>query len=228
MVISDSTPPAERARKSQLRSDTSERSAAKHARTVASMRSRASRVGTRAGLSHARTETRVPPRRLGRLPGRVDGNLLGHGVHAGDALGRARQRHRADARDVAAVAADLAPRGEHVVALHVGRERAHPHLLGQGVHALVVRADETPTHVDRHTAARGLGPHPSADPVPGLEDDDRPPRLGQPPRRREPGQTRAPPRRRPPPSVRVCSHSWSPCATSSAWAKLTCVPPACK
>ena len=57
MFISDSTPPAERTRKSQLRKDTSESSAAKQARTVAAMRSRARRVGMRAALSHARTDT---------------------------------------------------------------------------------------------------------------------------------------------------------------------------
>ena len=76
MVMSDSTPPAERARKSQLSSDTSERSEAKHARTVASMRSRPSRVGTRVRLSHARTDTASHRAALGASQGASTGTFL--------------------------------------------------------------------------------------------------------------------------------------------------------
>ncbi len=56
MFISGSTPPAERTRNSQHKSDTSDVSQAKQARTVASRRSRPSRVGTREGVIQARTD----------------------------------------------------------------------------------------------------------------------------------------------------------------------------
>jgi hypothetical protein len=56
MDMSASTVPAERTRKSQLSSETSERSDAKQARTVASIRSRARRVGTCFLDSQARTD----------------------------------------------------------------------------------------------------------------------------------------------------------------------------
>ena len=56
MDMSASTLPAERTRKSQLSSETSERSDAKQARTVASIRSRARRVGTCVLESQARTD----------------------------------------------------------------------------------------------------------------------------------------------------------------------------
>ena len=54
MFMSDSIPPDERTRKSQLSSETSESSQAKQARMVASTRSRAMRVGTCVGVSHER------------------------------------------------------------------------------------------------------------------------------------------------------------------------------
>src|SRR5580692_10251876 len=56
MFISDSTPPAELTSKSQLSMETSDKSQVKHARTVASTRSRATFVGTRLAVSHARTD----------------------------------------------------------------------------------------------------------------------------------------------------------------------------
>jgi hypothetical protein len=76
MFISDSMPPAERTRKSQLRSETSDRSVAKHARTAASIRSRASRVGTCVGLSQARTERASQSAAFGASHGASTGTSL--------------------------------------------------------------------------------------------------------------------------------------------------------
>ena len=76
MFMSDSIPPAERARKSQLSSETSERSAAKQARTVASIRSRANRVGTRPALSQARTDSASHSAALGASHGASTGTFL--------------------------------------------------------------------------------------------------------------------------------------------------------
>src|SRR5580700_5348916 len=56
MFMRDSTPPAELTSRSQLSMETSDRSQVKQARTVASTRSRASLVGTRPAVSHARTD----------------------------------------------------------------------------------------------------------------------------------------------------------------------------
>src|SRR6516164_4956308 len=56
MFIRDSTPPAELTSRSQLSIETSDRSQVKQARTVASTRSRASLVGTRAAVSQERTD----------------------------------------------------------------------------------------------------------------------------------------------------------------------------
>ena len=165
MVMSDSIPPAEWARKSQLRNETSESSAAKQARTVAAIRSRG-----QAGRHPRRREPgpdreRVPLGRLGRVPGRVDGDLLGHGVHARDGLAGAEERDRADARDVAAVTAHLPASGQHVVAVDEGLERGDADLLGQRVHALMMRADEAAPHVDRDSVAAGLSSNAAADAV---------------------------------------------------------------
>ena len=188
MFISVSTPPAERTRKSQLSKETSDVSQVKQARTVASTRSWASRVGTRPGLSQARTDCASQATARGVSHGASTGTFLAIALDAGHRLPGTDQRERADARDVAAVAADLAARGEHVVALDERLERGHARLLGQGVEAVVVGADEAAAHVDGYAPGRGLGPDPAPHPVPGLEHDDRLPGLGQPPRRGQPGQ----------------------------------------
>ena len=169
---------------------------------------------------------RVPVGRLRRVPRRLDGHLLGHGVHARNRLPRTEQRHRAHPGDVAPVAADPAAGGQHVVALDVRLEGGDAHLLGQRVHAVVVRADEAAAHVDGHAVPAGLRPHPSADAVPRLEDDHRAAGLAQAPRRRQPGQPRPDdadvglPCARPGPGS--CAHG-----PSSLLVRLTCVRPAC-
>ncbi len=56
MFISASTPPAELTSRSHPSSESSDSSEVRQARTVASMRSRATLVGTRPGDSHARTD----------------------------------------------------------------------------------------------------------------------------------------------------------------------------
>ena len=76
MFMRDSIPPAERARKSQLSSETSESSAAKQARTVASTRSRANLVGTWPAVSQARTESASHSAAFGASHGASTGTLL--------------------------------------------------------------------------------------------------------------------------------------------------------
>ena len=191
MFMSDSTPSAERTRKSQLRRETSDSSAAKQARTVASTRSRASRVGTWPAVSQARTESASQAAALGASQGASTGTFLAMAFMRAMAWAALEQRHRAHPRDVAPVAAHLPAGGEHVVAGDERREGGDAHLLGQRVHAVMVRADEAGPHVDGDAVAAGLRPHPAPDPVPRLEHHHRAPGLAEAPGRRQAGQSRA-------------------------------------
>ena len=152
---------------------------------------------------------RVPLGGGAGIPWRVERDLLGHGTHASDGLAGAEQRHGVDARDVTPVPAYLAARGQHVVAVDEGRERAHTHLLRQRLEAVVVGPDEAAAHVHRDAVLRGLRPHAAAHPVACLEDGDGLARLRQTAgcRQARPGRRRR--CRRRPPSVPL-SPSWRP------------------
>ena len=130
--MSASTPPAERTRNSQLRSETSERSQAKQARIVASTRSRASFVGTRAGESQLPRRTARPRCAARRAcQGASTGTLFAMAfirAMAWPALASAAGLMRGMSP---AVTTDLAARGEHVVAVDERLEGGDSHLLGE-------------------------------------------------------------------------------------------------
>jgi hypothetical protein len=110
---------------------------------------------------------------LRRVPRRVDGHLLGHGVESQDPLQRAEQRHRVDARrGVGLVADDLPAGGDDAVARPVRRVRLDAHLLGQRQQHVLVRADERAADVEGRATGALLRPHAATDAVARLEHDD--------------------------------------------------------
>jgi hypothetical protein len=134
---------------------------------------------------------RVPlggPRRRPRL---LERHLLGQAVDPPLRPGDRGDGERADLGDETLVRAAPAAADEQVLAGHVRLVDGHPHLRGQSVGGIVLRAQPPATAVDGHAARPLLRPDPPADAVPRLEHGHALTALDQPSSGGQPGVPRA-------------------------------------
>ena len=135
---------------------------------------------------------RVPPRGAPGGPRRLERDAAGHQVQPRHRLAEVGQRERVHRRDRAAVAVDLLPRGEQVLALGVRRVRRHAELARQRQQPVLRRPDPLRAELDHlvRPGADRLVQRPAADAVARLEHHDGAPRGREPPgggEPREPG-----------------------------------------